>query len=46
MKEHKSAMRKALVLASFAYGTFTAISAIAPILWQRLANKPQRERPK
>ncbi len=37
----KNTMRKALTLASIAYGAFTAISVIVPIILDRLAKRRQ-----
>jgi hypothetical protein len=36
MNDNRSARRKSLVLASIAYGAFTAISIIGPIILDRL----------
>ncbi|HEX9133519.1 MAG TPA: hypothetical protein VF844_14605 [Ktedonobacteraceae bacterium] len=36
MKDNKSAMRKTIGWASLAYGAFTALSIIGPILLERL----------
>jgi len=36
VKNHKSTMRKTIGWASLAYGAFTAISIIGPILLERL----------
>jgi hypothetical protein len=36
MKDNKSAMRKAIGWASLAYGAFTAISIIGPIILERV----------
>ncbi|HKV58564.1 MAG TPA: hypothetical protein VJO32_09780 [Ktedonobacteraceae bacterium] len=36
MKDNKATMRKAIGWASLAYGAFTAISIIGPILLERL----------
>ncbi len=36
MKDHKLTMRKAIGWASLAYGVFTAISIIGPIVLERL----------
>ena len=37
----KKPMRKALTLASIAYGAFTAITIIAPIILDRLSKRHQ-----
>jgi hypothetical protein len=39
MNENRSAFRKALAWASFAYGTFTAISVVGPIILDRIWNR-------
>jgi len=39
MKDNKAAMRKTIGLASLAYGAFTAISIIGPIVLERLWSK-------
>ncbi len=36
MKDHKSTMRKTIGWASVAYGVFTAISIIGPIILERI----------
>lgn len=40
MNKNKSAFRKALFLASIAYGAFTTLSVVVPILLDRVWNKP------
>ncbi len=42
-QNNKAPMRKALVLASIAYGAFTAISVIAPIILDRLSKRGQNQ---
>ena len=39
MKDNKATMRKTIGLAALAYGAFTAISIIGPILLERLSSK-------
>ena len=40
-QKNKAPMRKALTLASIAYGAFTAITIIAPIILDRLSKRGQ-----
>jgi hypothetical protein len=41
MKDNKSTMRKAIGWAALAYGAFTAISVIGPIILERLWSRRQ-----
>lgn len=41
--KQKNPMRKALALASIAYGAFTAISIIAPIIIDKLSKRDQKQ---
>ena len=45
MKDNKSTMRKTMGLAALAYGAFTAISIIGPIILERLWSR-NRQAPK
>lgn len=40
-QKNKGPMRKALTLASIAYGAFTAITIIAPIILDKLSKRNQ-----
>ncbi|HLI08532.1 MAG TPA: hypothetical protein VKV40_18360 [Ktedonobacteraceae bacterium] len=40
-EKNKGSMRKGLLLASIAYGAFTAISVIAPIILDKLSKRRQ-----
>jgi hypothetical protein len=42
MKDNKATMRKTIGLAALAYGAFTAISIIGPILLDRLWSRKQQ----
>jgi hypothetical protein len=41
MDKPKPAFRKPLLWASAAYGVFTALAVIVPIVWDRIASKKQ-----
>ncbi len=40
-QKNKTSMRKALTVASIAYGAFTAITIIAPIIIDKLSKRKQ-----
>jgi hypothetical protein len=42
MNKNKSAFRKTLLLASIAYGAFTTLSVVVPIILDRVWNKPRQ----
>lgn len=44
MKDHKSTMRKTMGWAAVAYGAFTAISIIGPVILDRLWSHQGKER--
>jgi hypothetical protein len=43
MNKSKPAFRKPLLWASVAYGAFTAISVIVPLIWDRIANNENKK---
>ncbi len=42
VNKNKSARRKALLVASVAYGAFTTLSVVVPIILDRVWNKPRQ----
>lgn len=42
VNDNKSGLRKSLLLASIAYGAFTALSVVVPIILDRVWNKPRQ----
>jgi hypothetical protein len=42
-QKNKASMRKALTLASLAYGAFTALSIIAPIVLDKLSKRGEEK---
>ena len=43
MNKPKPGYRKPLLWASAAYGVFTALSIVVPIVWDRISNKENKK---